>query len=308
MRSIFVKNLDNLDCAYFDPEFGVRGASWQLDVKVSGALDENHFVIDFAILKKTIKDILKNTLDHALLVPTLAPNISLELERDCIRFTGKVPNSSSEIRQEKIWSYQGPAAGIYSIACAVINKENILKELKNLIMTQLSSYPHIELDLFLHEEKPSSPEQRFFSYTHGLPGHQGLCQRVFHGHRSSLEVYLDNKRCPRSENYLIDEVFAGSIHIASPQQCLAKDLPLGRRLTLCAQVELRYKGSYGEYYANVPGESLLLVQDETSIECISKFLWQVIAEKNPGKTVKVVAFEGINKGSEFEGYSPLLRT
>lgn len=75
-------------------------------------------------------------------------------------------------------------------------------------------------------------------------------------------------------------VFAGSIHIASPQQCLVKDLPLGRRLTLCAQVELRYNGSYGEYYANVPGESLLLVQDETSIECISKFLWQVIAVKS----------------------------
>ncbi|MBP9707110.1 MAG: 6-carboxytetrahydropterin synthase [Oligoflexales bacterium] len=305
MRSIFVKNLDNLDCAYFDPELGIIGASWQLDVKVSGVLDENHFVIDFAILKKTIKDILKTTLDHALLVPQFAQNISLERESDTIRFTGKTRASTSEISLEKIWSYQGPATGIYPIDCAIINKEIILKELKDLILSRLSAYPHIDLVLFLHEENPSNPEQLFFSYTHGLPGHQGLCQRVFHGHRSSLEVYLDNERSPNSENYLIDSILGNSIHIASPQQCLLKDLPLGRRLSEVSQVELRYTGSYGEYYANIPGESLILVQDETSIECISKFLWQIIAKKNPGKTVKVVAYEGINKGSEFEGYSPL---
>ena len=50
---------------------------------------------------------------------------------------------------------------------------------------------------FQHEE---DEEASFFCYTHGLSGYEGNCQRPFHGHRSKIVIYQNDRRRKALEN------------------------------------------------------------------------------------------------------------
>ena len=66
---LFIQDVDKIDCAIFDPSVGVVGQSWYVDITVSGQLDSNGFVYDFSHLKKLVKQVLKASLDHTLIIP-----------------------------------------------------------------------------------------------------------------------------------------------------------------------------------------------------------------------------------------------
>ncbi len=55
----------------------LHGHNYYVSVEVSGALDENYFVIDFMDLKKSLRAIVE-PLDHYILVPTQAEDIRIQ--------------------------------------------------------------------------------------------------------------------------------------------------------------------------------------------------------------------------------------
>ncbi|TXT62049.1 MAG: putative 6-carboxy-5,6,7,8-tetrahydropterin synthase [Promethearchaeota archaeon] len=61
----------------------LHGHNYYVSVEVSGPLDENYFVIDFMELKNQLKAIVE-PLDHYILVPTKAPDISITEEGDSV--------------------------------------------------------------------------------------------------------------------------------------------------------------------------------------------------------------------------------
>src|SRR3954464_8172854 len=77
MTSLFVEQLTVIDCAYLDAARGLVGESWIVDVELIGDLDEQSMVLDFGEVKRRLKRAIDGSVDHTLIVPRLAPELSL---------------------------------------------------------------------------------------------------------------------------------------------------------------------------------------------------------------------------------------
>ena len=67
--NLFVRDLTVIDSSYICEHRGVVGDSWILDVTMSGELNEMSMVLDFSRVKKQIKNLVDQYVDHRLLLP-----------------------------------------------------------------------------------------------------------------------------------------------------------------------------------------------------------------------------------------------
>src|SRR5690606_27264416 len=125
----------------------------------------------------------------------------------------------------------------------------------------------------------------FFHYTHGLKDHYGNCQRLFHGHRSTVKVFINGKRDYEKESMLCHDIFLSSIHfctwenISNKEEVIAQEgeVPVGR-LKRTPFVHIKYTSSQGEFKANVPGKIIYITPQETTVENLSIHFGQLIKE------------------------------
>lgn len=296
--SLFIRDLDRLDFALFDLSHGITGQSWHLDLQVHGALDECGFIYDFSKLKNLVKQALKNTIDHALVIPVAsAENIQFsENERGEV-WDLRVKSRISQT--DFTWRYICPKGAVYPIRAMSVKTSLLEQEIAKLIRHRLpESVSSIQVSL---REEAIAPTEAWFRYTHGLPKHDGLCQRLFHGHRSRIEVFANSERRPDLEHYVTRELLGGSVHIATPNQVKSGHIEIGSLGTSSTPITLAYESAHGYFEGVLPANKVFMVDDETSIECISAFLARKLKKEDPSLgSVKVIAYEGINKGASAE--------
>jgi len=58
----------------------LHGHNYRVGAEVAGPLDENHYVIDFILLRDTLKSLV-DELDHRMLLPTEHPRIQVTADR-----------------------------------------------------------------------------------------------------------------------------------------------------------------------------------------------------------------------------------
>ena len=291
--SLFLNDITKLDCAIFDPGHGVVGASWHVDVVLTGVLDPNGFVYDFSLLKKLVRQTLKESVDHALVIPigsqTVQYNETPDGEQWTLETRGRGANPGFK------WSYSCPKGAVYPIRCVALTNSVIEQELARLLKHRLpASISDIRLKL---RAEAVDPTEALFRYTHGISGHDGLCQRLFHGHRSRIEVYLGDSRRADLEHYVVTEIFGTEVHVATPQQLQTPAWTPGTRGQAGQTVILAFRGSLGSYGGSLPAENVWLIEQETSIECISRTVAQILRKRFPkAEKIKVMCYEGIGKG------------
>lgn len=295
--ALFVRDIAQIDCALLDPSLGVVGQSWHVDLSVSGTLDENGFVVDFSPLKAMVRQVLKESVDHALLLPVGSQSVQfMDSENgESWRMRCRPRNSAAD----QVWDYECPMGAVLPIRAVAIKGNVVEQEIARILRHRLSERVR-NISITLREEKTESTEATY-RYTHGIRGHDGLCQRLLHGHRSKIEVFIGEERRPDLEHFIVREVFGSNVHIATPEQIISGNGEIGQRGKTDAPVTLAYRGSLGSYKLTLPASRIFFVEKETSIERITTEVAKVLKrEENPREKLRVLCYEGINKGAVAE--------
>lgn len=293
--SIFAKNITYLDCAIFDPAYGIIGQSWIVDTKISGNLKDSNLIYDFSELKKLIKQILNDNIDHKLVIPICSEYVSFneDINGECWEL--KVP--CPETLTYNIWKYKCPKNSVYTVRTPKINSFIIEQEISKILRHRLPSSIN-EVKIFLKEEK-AEETTAFYKYTHGLSFHSGACQKLFHGHKSKIEIYIGDERRADLEHHVVRELLGSNVHIASCDQLLTGSIPIGQRGNSTKILTIGYQTNNGTYYAELPANKVFIVDKAPTIEQIALQIATYIKNKEKTKTqVRVIAYEGIKKGAE----------
>lgn len=294
---LFVKALTVIDFSYLCPLRGVLGESWIADVVLDGALDDQNMVLDFGLVKKKIKQLIDQHIDHKLAIPLAYTACRVESaenrnDHQVVEFTSK---------DEQIHTIvAGPESAFVGVDCERIDEPSIAEFLQDLILPELpSNVKGLSITL-----RPENINGFFYHYSHGLKKHDGNCQRIVHGHRSTIEVKENNMRSPRLNKQIADRW--ADIYLASKEDQIT---PQALKLIPSDSVNedneycFQYSATQGDFELVISKSITEIVPCDTTVECLAEFLYNTLQAENPQAHYHVTAFEGVGKGAMFSSDS-----
>ncbi len=278
---LFVQQLTVMDVAVLDAARGLIGQSWIVDLELEGPLNDSGMVLDFGEVKRLIKKRIDAVADHVLLVPVQSEHLVLNIEGNDTEL--QFPTAAGTI------THRGPRESLCLIEGGTVTPENaaifVAAELR-LLLDEIG-LPMLTAHVTLREEAIDGAS---YQYCHGLKKHEGNCQRIAHGHRSRVKVWLDGVPALQEE-----------AHIAQT----LRDIYLGTREDLAERVmqngveHLRFAhtSSQGNFELSLPATRVHLVETDSTVEWISHHLAALVKARHPARSVRVAAFEGVQKGA-----------
>lgn len=287
---LFVNDLTVIDFSYLCKERGIVGESWIVDVLLDGELNEQSMVLDFGIVKKQIKAIIDEAVDHKLLLP---------VNEACLTLTQSSHREGHEYVDftSAIGSYylQSPECAFAKIDCKTITIDAVTQHLQTIIAAQLPENVK-GLSLTLRAEVMDGD---YYHYTHGLKKHDGNCQRIAHGHRSKINLFKNGIRSKLLEKEWCQRW--KDIYIASEcDRDTVEDIELSPnamdKLTPDHQF-FSYYAPQGRFDIAVPQNILEVVDCDSTVELLADWIARQLKAQSPADSFKVVAFEGVAKGA-----------
>ena len=291
---LFVNDLTVIDFSYCCPKRGIVGESWIVDVLLEGSLNEMSMVLDFAVVKKQIKAIIDEAVDHKLLLPMQSESITVadsntREEHEYLDFNAEVGD----------YFLQSPTCAFAKVDATQIDIAVVTKHLKRIILAELpENVQGLTLNL-----RPETIDGAYYHYTHGLKLHDGNCQRIAHGHRSKIHIYKNGQR---SQN--LEEQWClrwQDIYLASEADRIAKndiELSTSAKANLNTQHQFfSYFAPQGRFDIAVPSNILDVVDCDSTVELLADFIVRQLKQQSPDDEFKVVAFEGVAKGAIANG-------
>ena len=287
---LFVNDLTVIDFSYCCSTRGIVGESWIVDVILDGELNEMSMVLDFGVVKKQIKSIIDEAVDHKLLLPIN--------NKSMITIQASAENNGHEfvdvITKRGDYYLQSPAQAFAKIETNHINIESVTHYLTAIIKAQLPQNVS-KLSLVLREE---NIESDYYHYTHGLKLHDGNCQRIAHGHRSKIQIFENDVRSPSLEKLWCERW--KDIYIASECDRISQ---AAIQLSEHAQTHLTthhqffsYMAPQGRFDIAVPQQVLDVVDCDSTVELLADFIVRELKKDN-SNNIKVIAYEGVQKGA-----------
>ncbi|MDF1763944.1 MAG: 6-carboxytetrahydropterin synthase, partial [Oleibacter sp.] len=259
---------------YLDFERGLVGETWWASAILEGAMDEQGMVCDFGTVKKVLRTWLDNELDHRLLVPRFAPGITIQENQDSIYLFWSTAVGNIEMT--------APTQAVTLIDSAYIDSDSVAQwSIQQLHHHFPDTIDQLTLDFIAENIKGE-----FYHYSHGLKKHNGNCQRIAHGHRSRIQIWLNGDRSEDEESYWAN---------------LWQDIYIGSREDLTNQndhsMTFKYRAQQGDFTLSVPTKKCYMMETDTTVEFIASHLASAIKNRYPDASVTVRAFEGVNKGA-----------
>lgn len=285
---LFVKELTVIDSSYLCERRGMVGDSWLVDIEMGGELNEMSMLLDFGRVKKLIKSIIDNEVDHKLLVP--ADNALL---RRGAQADGAL--TVDWLRAGRSIHLHAPAEAFAFIPGHQIDKESLTTYLMDVLAHHLPDNVN-DLTLTLRHEKLDGA---FYHYSHGLKKHDGNCQRIAHGHRSPIELYVDGERDSELE-YAFAERWS-DIYLGTREDEVALDsLSLGADAAVATKqthIAFAYVAPQGRFELAMPRGDVEVIDTDTTVELLAHFIAREVKAQVGEKFLKVVAYEGVGKGA-----------
>lgn len=287
--NLFVRDLTVIDSAYISENRGIVGDSWILDVTMTGELNEMSMVLDFGKVKKKIKHLVDEYVDHRLLVP---------MQNSAIIFNASKPGYSTldVIRDDKSIHLQCPNEAYCLIDAAEITIESITEHVYNILRDNLpNNVTGLEVKLRNEDIKGA-----YYHYTHGLKKHDGNCQRIAHGHRSPIEILVDGKRDNEREAELAkrwEDIYLGSKEdlVAVTELNLSEN---ASAITDASHFGFRYTAPQGEFQLAIAKCETEILPTDTTVELLAGYIAEQIKPSlAANQSLQVVAYEGVGKGA-----------
>ncbi|MEZ8101496.1 6-pyruvoyl trahydropterin synthase family protein [Vibrio bivalvicida] len=287
--NLFVRDLTVIDSSYICEHRGVVGDSWILDVTMSGELNEMSMVLDFGRVKKQIKQLVDQYVDHRLLVPKQSSAIVYK--------PSKAGYSTLDVlRGEKSIHLHCPNEAYCLIDAEEITLESITSHVYQILRNNLPSNV-TGIDITLRHENISGA---FYHYTHGLKKHDGNCQRIAHGHRSPIEILVDGQRDSAKEAAFAQrwqDIYLGSIE----DQVFVAELNLSETangVTDETHFGFRYTAPQGEFEIAIAKSETEILPTDTTVELLACYIAdEVKPSLKDGQSLQIIAYEGVGKGA-----------
>ena len=275
MPRLFVDKLTVIDCSILDPQRGLIGASWTVDIELAGELDEQSMVFDFAKVKRRVKQWIDQEVDHKLLVPTADERIDIQRANKQTDIHFVCENGDSI-------DHHSPESSLCIIDAKRASRDVVETYIKERLFDVLPNNVS-DVVVALHEE--ASPGS-FYTYSHGLKKHDGNCQRIAHGHRSRIQIWKNGRRNGRLEKEFSKRW--SDIYIGTCEDVIKME---------SNSIKFAYTTEQGNFRLTLPVERVHLMESDSTIECIAEHILDLLEKDMPQHTFKVRAFEGIGKGA-----------
>lgn len=288
---LFVNDLTVMDFSYLCPKRGMVGESWIVDIILDGGLNDESMVQDFGIVKKQLKKLIDDYVDHKLVIPADYANVKIAHDQT----EGRVQVDFAydlENRQDASIHLLCPPEAYAFVYAPEVDKDSVTSYLKDVIKTHLPENVH-GIDIMLREEEINSP---FYHYTHGLKKHDGNCQRIAHGHRSKIMIMENGQRSEQRESEWAArwaDIYIGTKEdVVSPEQLQVRI----DKSRLDNHYCFAYEASQGRFEMAIPKDACEIIAYDSTVECLAQYVLEILSE--PTNTNFVVrAYEGVGKGA-----------
>ncbi|TMN82875.1 MULTISPECIES: 6-carboxytetrahydropterin synthase [unclassified Pseudoalteromonas] len=279
---LFVNSLTVIDFSYLCNERGAVGESWIVDLTLHGKLNDESMVLDFGLVKKQIKGIIDECIDHRLAIPNSINGSVTEFDEyktlDCT------------FGENHHLAMSAPHQAYCMIDANEINVESVTAFLVDTILPKLpSNIEKIELVL-----KPEHSQSFYYHYSHGLKKHDGNCQRIIHGHRSQIGISLDGISMPRLQKEWAMQW--EDIYLATSEDQITSE-SLKYITAKADDVCFAYTSAQGYFEMAISEARCDILPIDTTVECIADYIAGQVKAKYPEQNVKITAYEGVGKGA-----------
>ena len=140
--------------------------------------------------------------------------------------------------------------------------------------------------------KPEVIEGAQYQYSHGLKKHDGNCQRIAHGHRSTIDIFKDGIR-----SVALEDDWAKrweDIYIGTEEDLIGIISENNQRFHHFA-----YESQQGHFELIISSDQTYMINTDTTVESLASHIANTLARENPGHDIEVHAYEGIGKGAIF---------
>ncbi|MCH8537149.1 MAG: 6-carboxytetrahydropterin synthase [Alkalimonas sp.] len=279
---LFVRDLTVIDFSYLCPERGMLGESLIVDVELHGELDEASMVFDFGLVKKVIKQVIDQSLDHALALPSQFAGCQLTRADDHLAV-----HFSSE---RGLIQVAGPACAFALLPAEQINYESI----DAFLQQQLTGHLPDNVTAIHFTLRPEQSQGFYYHYSHGLKKHDGNCQRIAHGHRSTIQIYQNGMLSPRLNKFWAERW--QDIYLVTEED-LCQPEQLQWLTPVANSLHSQYDAGQGHFEISLPVEHCEIVPCDTTVECLADYIAAQLKLLDPAQQFKVVAYEGVGKGA-----------